>query len=244
MEGAAEREGGSDVVRLGHIGVARPEEREIVRDFVLLEYRSSEELSVLSAADMPGDEAPDGLSSVLCAWTKGGDLISTMRMTVCPDRALAEATMDCGVPGALGRFPVAVVSRVATAGAYRSRRLNSALRYHGLRWAREVGLRHSMGVVGLHARRMRLLRDIGYDLYPLHQDRGQWLRFSGPKVVAALDLRRMPDAIRILGERCGKVLGQFPWRGAWIAPVRSSRGGAERIRETVPSENRPGANPP
>jgi hypothetical protein len=184
-----------------------------VSHFRQAQYRRSPDLTLADESVLLWD-AHDDLSIVLAVRAKDGDILATMRAEPLRDIEHASLALDCPVPIADPVFPAMLLGRGATRADCQQLGLNSLMRFHFLRFARERAIRHVYGRVYGEAARTHLMRSLGYRFLPHPKGAGMSAGTAGVHsslYVAVLDLETHGDhAMRILGSRVADLMERFP----------------------------------
>jgi hypothetical protein len=173
-------------------------------------YTNSGEFSV-PQPDMVAWDAVDPSSSVLIVRDHTSAIVATMRgRVIAKSAALANLSgidvRKYGVP-----MPALYLDRAATRNDSGSRGLNTLLRYHFIRLARDAGLKALFGLVPTGAARTGLMQRIGYTFLELPNARFDHLFLGGrTPTVAILPNSRFDMAMRRLESDLEDVLGRFP----------------------------------
>ena len=129
------------------------------------QYRRSPDLTIADESVLSWDQNDD-LSTVLAVRDRDDSILATMRAELLLDQQLAAQALDCQVPVTTPVFPAILLGRAATRADCEKLGLNSLLRFHLLRLAREQGVRHVYGRVYGEAARTHLMRSLGYTFFP------------------------------------------------------------------------------
>lgn len=178
------------------------------------EYSSAQGFKV----DAPGIlwNKSDDQSTILGVY-EGQDLIATLRLELIQDLSLVERKMECpwSFPVDL-RFPVLVLSKMATARVHRKRGLSLLLRYHALKVAMDWGALQALGTFTKGSPRENSMGEMGYEF---HENTQGWhagdYKSTDPVLVAILDLQANgAQALDVCRARSSAVFDDFPFRGA------------------------------
>ncbi len=193
-----------------------------VSHFRLAQYRRSPDLTLADESVLLWDEHDDS-SVVLAVRAQDGAILATMRAEPLLDIQDASLALDCLVPVAQPGFPAVLLGRGATRADCQKLGLNSLMRLHFMRFARERGVRHVYGRVYGEAARTHLMRALGYNFMPHPKGAAMSAGTAGvhsPLYVAVLDLETHGDhAIRTLESRVADLLRRFPL----MEPLESER---------------------
>lgn len=157
-----------------------------VNDLRVAEYAKAKGFHVAAAGILWN--ASDDQSIVLGAY-EDDVLISTMRMEILDDRNLVEQKIECpwDYPVEL-QFPTMLLSRASTASSHRGTGINTLLRLHCLKIAKDLGVRQAIGTFVADSPRARTLERMGYRFF---ENRQGWThadyRSEGRVIVAVLD---------------------------------------------------------
>lgn len=183
------------------------------------EYSTAREFEVLRPDLLEWDEHDDK-GAIVGVWC-GERMVATMRALVVADRATAESLMTCSVDLDDAHFPALVLGRGATAHSHRGHGLNSLLRVHFLRACLDEGgtlpgelpVASALGLAYEGAPRLRLMRELGYDL---HRPEHVWdpeARELTPALLAVLPRTFFPSALTRLTALATPLERDFPWSG-------------------------------
>lgn len=184
-----------------------------ISQFRQTQYRRSPDLTIADESILLWDRNDD-LSTVLAVRARDGSILATMRAETLLDIQHAARALDCPVPVPSPVFPAILLGRAATRADCERVGLNSLLRFHLLRLAREQGVRHVYGRVYGEAARTHVMRALGYDFFPHPKGAAVSAGTAGvhsPLNVAVLDLERHGEsALGALGVRVLDLLARFP----------------------------------
>jgi len=184
-----------------------------ISHFRQAQYRRSPDLTLADESVLLWD-GQDDHSIVLAVRAHDGAILATMRAEPLSDAQGASRALDCPVPISDPVFPAMLLGRAATRADCRTLGLNSLMRFHFLRFARERGIRHVYGRVYGEAARTHLMRSIGYEFLPHPKGAAMSAGTAGvhsPLYVAVLDLETHgDDALRTLEDRVADLLSRFP----------------------------------
>jgi hypothetical protein len=184
-----------------------------ISHFRQVQYRRSPDLTLADESVLLWDDQ-DELSIVLAVRAHDGAILATMRAEPLLDMQGASRALDCPVPISDPVFPAMLLGRGATRADCQQLGLNSLMRFHFLRFARELGIRHVYGRVYGEAARTHLMRSIGYNFLPHPKGATMSAGTAGvhsPLYVAVLDLETHgDDALRALEGRVADLVARFP----------------------------------
>jgi len=184
-----------------------------ISHFRQVQYCRSPDLTLADESVLLWD-GQDDRSIVLAVRARDGGILATMRAEPLLDVQGASRALDCPVPIRDPVFPAMLLGRGATRADCQQLGLNSLMRFHFLRFAREGGIRHVYGRVYGEAARTHLMRSIGYNFLPHPKGAAMSAGTAGVHSslnVAVLDLETHGDhAIHTLEGRVGNLLGRFP----------------------------------
>jgi hypothetical protein len=159
-------------------------------------------------------DGSDDRSTVLAVRDQDGSILATMRAEPLRDIQHAAEALDCPVPVTAPVFPAILLGRAATRADCERLGLNSLLRLHLLRLAREQGVRHVYGRVYGEAARTHVMRALGYTYFPHPKGAAVSAGTAGVHSslqVAVLDLETHGEsALAALGVRVRDLLTRFP----------------------------------
>ncbi|MCI0410972.1 MAG: hypothetical protein L0191_20820 [Acidobacteria bacterium] len=185
----------------------------LISRFRQAQYRRSPDLTLTDESVLLWDKGDD-LGIVLAVRAQDGSFLSTMRAEPLLDAEGAARALDCPVPIPDPVFPAMILGRGATRGDCQHLGLNSLMRFHFLRFARERGVRHIYGRVYGQAARTNLMRSIGYTFFRHPKGAEVSAGTAGAHSdlhIAVLDLEeRGWGAIRLLKSRISELLTRFP----------------------------------
>ena len=194
----------------------------LISRFRQAQYRRSPDLTLTDESVLLWDEGDD-LGIVLAVRAQDGSFLSTMRAEPLLNAEHAARALDCPVPIADPVFPAMILGRAATREDCQHLGLNSLMRLHFLRFARQRGIRHIYGRVYGQAARTNLMRSIGYTFFRHPKGAEVSAGTAGAHSdlhIAVLDLEvHGENATRILETRAGELLTRFP-----LVDQLSSRG--------------------
>ena len=194
----------------------------LISRFRQAQYRRSPDLTLTDESVLLWDEGDD-LGIVLAVRAQDGSFLSTMRAEPLLDTERVVRALDCPVPIADPVFPAMLLGRGATREDCEQLGLNSLMRLHVLRFARERGVRHVYGRVYGQAARTNLMRSIGYTFFRHPKGAQVSAGTAGAHSdlhIAVLDLEvHGESAMRILEARASELLTRFP-----LVDELSSRG--------------------
>jgi len=208
----------------------------LISRFRQAQYRRSPDLTLTDESVLLWDEGDD-LGIVLAVRAQDGSFLSTMRAEPLRDTKHAARALDCQVPIADSVFPAMILGRGATREDCQHLGLNSLMRLHFLRFARQRGIRHVYGRVYGQAARTNLMRSIGYAFFRHPKGAEVSAGTAGAHSdlhVAVLDLEVHGEtATGILEARASELLARFP-----LVDQLSSRGftAGELPRTTHPRQ--------
>jgi hypothetical protein len=188
-------------------------EAAAISHFRQVQYRRSPDLTLADESVLEWD-VQDDRSIVLAVRAHDGAILATMRAEPLLDAQEASRALDCPVPIGDPAFPAMLLGRAATRADCQQLGLNSLMRFHLLRFARQRGIRHVYGRVYGAAARTHLMRSIGYAFLPHPKGAAMSAGTAGvhsPLYVAVLDLETHGDvALRTLEGRLADLLARFP----------------------------------
>jgi hypothetical protein len=177
------------------------------------QYRRSPDLTIIDESVLSWDGSDDR-STVLAVRDQDGSILATMRAEPLRDIQHAAEALDCPVPVTAPVFPAILLGRAATRADCERLGLNSLLRLHLLRLAREQGVRHVYGRVYGEAARTHVMRALGYTYFPHPKGAAVSAGTAGVHSslqVAVLDLETHGEsALAALGVRVRDLLTRFP----------------------------------
>jgi len=214
---------------IGSTSVVTRADAAAISQFRQTQYRRSPDLTIADESTLLWDHNDD-LGIVLAVRAQDGSILATMRAEPLLDIQHAARALDCPVPVASPVFPAMVLGRAATRVDREKLGLNSLLRFHLLRFARERGVRHIYGRVYGEAARTHLMRSLGYAFFPHPKGAAVSAGTAGvhsPLHVAVLDLEiHGESALAALGVRVSDLLTRFPLaeqlRSERFTPVEAS----------------------
>ena len=185
----------------------------LISRFRQAQYRRSPDLTLTDESVLLWDEG-DELGIVLAVRAQDGTFLSTMRAEPLLDTKHAARALDCPVPIADPVFPAMILGRGATREDCQHLGLNSLMRLHFLRFARDRCVRHVYGRVYGQAARTNLMRSIGYGFFRHPKGAEVSAGTAGAHSdlhIAVLDLEVHDEsAARILEARVSELLTRFP----------------------------------
>ena len=185
----------------------------LISRFRQAQYRRSPDLTLTDESVLLWDEGDD-LGIVLAVRAQDGSFLSTMRAEPLLDAEGAARALDCPVPIAGSVFPAMILGRGATREDCQHLGLNSLMRLHFLRIARQRGIRHVYGRVYGQAARTNLMRSVGYTFFrhPKGAEVSAGTAGADSELhVAVLDLEvHGESAARFLEARASELLTRFP----------------------------------
>ncbi len=155
----------------------------------------------------------DDQSYVLAARNETG-VVATMRLECLQSAELFMIKLEISeLPDGLD-LPSAVLSRAATRKDHLGSGFNALLRYHCVRLARDLGMRHIAGTFLDNSPRQRSMARMGYRLleHP-HGWNSADFQSQGGAVLALLDLQESAEqCLSACAIIAGDLMNAYPWR--------------------------------
>jgi hypothetical protein len=212
------------------IGVARRDDRAGVEAVRRAAYRKAREFSWNDEALLRWGDADDA-ATVLAAWDVQGNLLSTVRCTVLPTIAQAEAFLEYSLADVDIAAPAMVLSRAATTPEAARQGLNSLLRYaylHGAAACEPIA--SVMTIVYDGGPRLNAMREAGYDFCV---PRASWDTEAVTHTQALLASMPRSRLLRAVAQLAHALAG--PLSGVWLDNEAIRRGFAGQCQARLHS---------
>jgi hypothetical protein len=207
------------------IGVARREDRAGVEAVRRAAYRKAREFSWNDEALLQWGDADDA-ATVLAGWDVQGNVLSTVRCSVLPTLAQAEAFLEYSLADVDIAAPALVLSRAATTPEAARQGLNSLLRYaylHGAAACEPIA--SVMTIVYDGGPRLNAMREAGYDFCVPRANWDTEAVTHTQALLASMPRRRLPRALTQLAQALAE-----PLRSVWLDNEAIRRGFAQQCR--------------
>jgi hypothetical protein len=198
------------------VGLARPEDKDLVNRLRLAAYGGAAEFKLLRPDLLHWDgRSPDYI--VLAAWDTAGELVSTLQGQVAGSAAAAERILGVSIEMDATCFPSFILSRAATLRGLGRSGLNSVLRWHFLRATIAAGFRTTMGLAYTGAPRLNTMFTMGYVAFRPERIWDPEVEPIATPIVVYLRAEAFEGASKLLRSGAAEAIAAYPWTGPQLA---------------------------
>jgi len=202
-------------MRDGCVGIAKHEDADEISKLRISSYQEAKEFRLLLPQALVWDPE-DRRLVVITARDRLGSILSTTQGMLLSSRTDAERTIGVSVSLDATHFPALLIGRGATVRSHGRSGLHSVLRWHFLRAASEANINAVLGLVYESAPRVKLMRELGYQMHVPERVWDPEVEVVRPALLAVLPRLAFSSALARLTEIVGSTIESYPWEGPAI----------------------------